>query len=140
MMIEWLKLLPLELKEVEVSKQPNDEPVADTEVVVDYEVPDELKRIWTFARALAKEAAEIALQSEFTDDSTKESRAELRCRAMELKRKAEIVKDLFWIGINKGANVWEVDSIGIRRDWKVVTKVKRNDDIPPFLKRLMGDD
>ena len=138
---EWLRLLPMELDMVKVSQFANNDAVAPTEKVVLKEVSADLKKLWCYSRQMAKEAATLALEGSFgADDGTVIDKEQVLARCYELKRKSDILKDLFWLGCNEEANSWDIPSIGIRKNWELVSFTKEKDDLPPTLKRLLGMD
>ena len=136
--MDWIKTISLELNEVSIMNEPNDEPVGKEEEVILHGVSDELKKLWIFSRILAKEAAQLAIDAKFSEKPMNKYEVHIMAgKAQELKRKSDIVKDIFWLGCSMEAKAWDMNNIGIREGWKVVKLPDDKDDMPPFLKRLM---
>uniref|UniRef100_A0A6M3JEH3 Uncharacterized protein n=1 Tax=viral metagenome TaxID=1070528 RepID=A0A6M3JEH3_9ZZZZ len=138
-MSTWLKLLTMELDSIAKADfmeppealSPNDNVIGDMD--------DSDKRLFTLSRLLIRDAQQNKLDSNFCPD--KGRREELENKAMNYGAKAQVVKELLWIGLRDRFGLWN-GTIGIRAGFKVVTIHNDNtdDDISPFLRHLLGDD
>ena len=134
-MSTWLKLLTLELDSINESDiiepvctpQKDDHPVG--------EMSDAARRLFTLARLLEKDAKQCQLDANFCGDKT--IRLELEARGYELAAKSEATQALMWISIRDEFKVWH-ESVGVRSSFKVVVSPNADNDIPPFLKKLLG--
>ncbi|MBU2101259.1 hypothetical protein KKH05_00850 [Patescibacteria group bacterium] len=120
---------------------PHHELAPDSEVSVDdYEVGQaspELQRLYITALQWLKKSAELALQAQFYRGSDEERMSLVR-RALELRSKGEILQNIFWAAVRDEFNLWEKDSIGIRKNWAVVWMDSRIPPIIGFLQDLFG--
>ena len=138
---EWVRMLPMELDMVKSTKFANNDEAEPNEKILLKEVSDDLKKMWCYSKQLAKEAATLALEGSFGGDNGEEvNKEQALAKCYELKKKADIVKDIFWLCCNEEANSWSIGGIGLRKNWELVELNKKKDDIPPSLKRLLGLD
>ena len=114
-MSTWLKLLPLELQELDKLSEPDTQiKPGDHEVGV---MSDDLKKLYSLYRSVDRASDQAKLDYRH---SLEEERAQLVGRAAELDKKAEVLRELFWIGVNDEFNLWSKRATGIRKGWKVV--------------------
>ena len=134
-MSTFLKLLPLELSGVKESEfiEP-DHPLEKSDQVVG-DMSDTAKRLFTLGRLMEKDASQFRLDAHYCNDEAKKS--ELAAKSDELAAKATFVRDLMWIGIRDELGLWG-KGIGVRPEFKVVTMPDISDDIPPIIKRFLG--
>jgi len=116
-MSTFLKLLPLELEQLE-GKQYLEPPVAvsDNETVVG-EVGDYARRLFTLWRMKERAAREHQVAAEFTTDKAEAVRL-MRMRH-ECIMKAKAISCLFWIAVRDEFELWGVSHVGINEGWKV---------------------
>lgn len=130
----WLKLLPIEIKEVTNYLLPPSSVDTSKDTVIG-SLPDELIKLYSLWTATSKECDRTLVDLRY-------SRADeaLFARYDELSDKAKALELLFWIGVKEHFNLWGVGvnaTIGIRQEYQIV-KFSREDNIPPFLKGLFG--
>jgi len=76
----------------------------------------------------SKEADDYIHELNFIGDS-KQIEVTLK-KILELKTKAEVLKMIFWISVRDRLDLWFIESLGIRKERKVVIV---DDDSFPFL-------
>ena len=124
-MITWLKLLPLEIQEVDVLIEPTDE-VKEGETIVGT-ISDDLKKLWTLCRSMKKSAELLSIEVKY-----KQADAEATGKVSELLTKARALEMIFWIGIFDELQLWgHPEQPGLRVGWQVV-EFKRPEMILPF--------
>ena len=116
--MSWLKILPVELANIDANEfiEPSEEVDPKSDVVVG-EASDDLKQIYTLVDKLQEAGARYAVDARFSKDNRFRSDAEKR--TYELKRKVETLLDIFWITLKDDFDLWDKDSVGIRKGWKV---------------------
>jgi len=134
-MSTFLRLLPLELAEIEEDSfiEPEDE-VAPNEHVVGEMTPDQ-KRLYTKCRLLRKEGLDVLNNLTICRRNEQQQLA----KASELARKSQAISEMFWVAINDEFALWDKDHIGVREGFKVVWIESNNEETPPpgdFLKWL----
>ena len=113
-MSTWLKLLPLELQEIDPLIEPTAE-IREGETVAGV-VSGELRKVYTLWRSLEKQADLLAIEFKYRKTTNDELG-----KVAELKAKAEALMMIFWIGVNDDLNLWgHPEQLGIRTDWNVV--------------------
>lgn len=113
-MSTWLKLLPLEIKDVNDLMEPTEE-IREGETVVGV-VSDELKKIWTLFRSLKKSADMLHVEMQYSKASTEE-----RGKLVELMAKARALEMIFWIGALDELQLWgHQEQCAMRVGWQVV--------------------
>lgn len=134
-MSTWLQLLPLELDGINNDKMIEPmHPLEKADHVVG-EMSDMSKRLFTLAQLLDKSGNQSKLDAQYCTD--KVERLEHMAQTNEFLAKSETVRTLMWIGIKDEFGLWN-EGIGVRVGFKVVTQPERSeDDIPPFLRRLL---
>jgi len=134
-MSTFLKLLPMELSSIKDSDyiQPGATLGKDDQEVG--KMSDLCKRLWTLGKSMEKEAMQHHLDSHYCNDKVK--RSELQTKENELAAKSEVLKSLMWIAIKDELGLWG-KGIGVRPEFKVVTMPDISDDIPPIIKRFLG--
>ena len=116
--MSWLKILPMELENIDAKEldEPGEEVDPRSDVVVG-EASDDLKRIYTLVNKLQEAAARYSIDARFSKDNRLRSDAEKK--TYELKRKIETLMEIFWITLKDDFDLWDKDSVGIRKGWKV---------------------
>ena len=113
-MSTWLKLLPLDIQDVNVLIEPTDE-IKEGETVAGV-VSDELKKVWTLCRSLKKRAEILAVELKYIKASDPE-----RARLGELMTKGRALELIFWIGVLDELQLWShPEQHGLRMGWQVV--------------------
>ncbi len=113
-MSTWLKLLPLEMQEVDELIEPIDE-IREGETVIGA-VSDELKKLWTLCKAGRKAAELLEVELRYTPTPSEE-----RARVTELMAKARAMEMIFWIGILDELQLWgHSEQCALRVGWQVV--------------------
>ena len=134
----WFDLLPADLSGLSTEEvlppygdmEPSDHWAGDASN------DEQLQRLYSLARRLAESAARTGLEAQLARKH--EQREEFIMKCYELRKKAELVIEIFWISIKDSFQLWDKDSIGIREDWQVVWS-DQDTSIPPFLKKLIGE-
>ncbi len=112
----WLNLLPLQLSETTDFLEPQqDMERGDHEIGL---MTEDHKRLFTLWRAVKRSAEEAVIQAKYAQ--SREQALEEKKRAEELALKAHILGDIFWVSLNDHYDVWDKESIGVRRGFKVV--------------------
>ena len=114
-MSTWLKLLPLEIKEVNDLGEPDTEVNIHDHIVG--ELSNDLRKLYTMWKKTTEVAARTKVDLLFSNSKHKE---ELDRRFSELSSKSEALREIFWIGVHDEHDLWSKDSVGVRRGWKVV--------------------
>lgn len=119
--MSWLKMLSVELSIIEPSEfaEPGEDVDPKTDIVVG-KASDDLKRIYTLTEKLQEAGARYSIDARFSKDNHLRSDAEKKMH--ELKRKTETLMDIFWIILKDDFDLWDKDSVGIRKGWKVTYK------------------
>jgi len=116
-------------------------PVEEGDTVVG-SVPISLRKMHTVGMLLEKAVDERVLQMKYapTEDVFNEN-SSFSTELHELKDKSEMIRSLFWVCIKEEFNLWKPGvSIGIRKDWQLVTFKGKNKGITDLIKRMMDDD
>lgn len=130
----WLKLLPIEIKEVSEYLLPPS-PVDTSKDTVIGSLPDELIKLYSLWTATSKECDRTLVDLRYSRDDEA-----LIARCDELSDKTKALESLFWIGVKEHFNLWGTgfkNTIGIRQEYQIV-QFSREDNMPPFLKGLFG--
>lgn len=116
--MSWLKILPVELSAIEPGEfaEPGEEIDPKADVVVG-EASNDLRRIYTLTEKLQEAGARYSIDARFSKDNRLRSDAEKKMH--ELKRKTEVLMEIFWIILKDDFDLWNKDSVGIRKGWKV---------------------
>jgi len=119
MIMSWLKILSIELSSIDAKEfiEPNTEVDLRSDVVVG-DADDELKRVYALTEKLQEAAARYSIDARFSKDNRLRSDAEKK--AYELRKKVEILMEIFWITLKDKFDLWDKNSVGIRKGWKVV--------------------
>lgn len=113
-MSTWLRLLPLEIADVQDLIEPIG-PIKEGETIVGV-VSDNLRKVWTLYNSLKKSAELLTVELRYAPAST-----EGRGRASELTAKARALELLFWIGVIDELEIWgHPEQCGLRVGWQVV--------------------
>jgi hypothetical protein len=119
-----LSLLLVELNQIEedqFAEPDSDMQTTDEDVG---EMNDYHKRLYTLARKMGRVAAEALVEGKFNNDATKKQ--DSMKRAEEYKTKSTIVMDVMWASINDDFSLWDKETVGVRRGFRVViNKSKR---------------
>jgi len=114
-MSDWLKLLPLELSQIDNFVEPDTDMDSGDNYVG--ELTTELKKLFTLWRRLMEAAARTKIDYQF---SKPEDRGRLRAKGLELEAKAKALEVIFWVCLQDEYQLWDRSNIGVRRDYKVV--------------------
>lgn len=125
----WLKLLPLELSQIEEKDfieppdelEPNDK-TPDERINQAGEMSIDERRLYTLWKTVEKSSFQLMLDSRYSKPNDEVSE-----KIHEIKSKAETLGDLFWITIRDGHRIWRPCSIGVRRGYKVVWYMPKDD-------------
>lgn len=128
-MSTFIKLLPLELAEIKEFQEPTADVVKGDHVVG--EMSEDLKKLWTLWKQSAYRASELSLQHRYGQQNV------TKAQATEAETKAEVLNIIFWIAIHDEFSLWDKNSTGVRRGFKVVWSDETHPDIPQFLRRLI---
>lgn len=80
---------------------------------------DNLIKLYSLWQNCEKTAAEKMMEARFSH-GTEDQRNEAGLRTLELKTKAELVGELFWIEVKDACHLWDKDNIGVRKGRIVV--------------------
>lgn len=133
----WLGVIPLELASI----TDYTEPVAEFDDRVDHAVGDMTegqKKLYTRWMDLERSAAQHSLDAQYARDNEKRRANFLRTE--ELSAKAAVLRAIFWIDIKDHFQLWDRDSIGIRKGFIVVWSEGGGSpqDIQDFFRRFSG--
>ena len=117
--------------------EPDDEVRINDHVVGCADGDVDIKKLYTIAIRLIREAEQAALDARWAKGKT--AKEEALKRATELGNKAKIVMGIFWASVHDSFDLWGKPSIGIRENWQVVW-TDEDTSLPPFLKGLLGED
>ncbi len=130
----WLDTVKMEMENMESSHLMEPPSEVDSHDHVVGEAEPELRKIYSLAMQWQKTAMELVVSARFTNDSvTREQRLK---RAEQLNQKSGVLMKVFWLSIRDAHDLWDKDSVGIRKEWKVVWS--ESNEIPPFLGLLGG--
>lgn len=81
-----------------------------------------LKKLWTLAAFYDAACQHAKLDSKYKAD-TDEQAADLRIRSARFSGLEDVVRALFWIQVKDEISLaaWESDSIGVRKDWMLIS-------------------
>lgn len=127
--MSWLKILAMELSGLGPNEIIEPETEVDKSDVVVGEASDDLKRIYTLAEKLREAGARYTVDARFSKDNR--LRADLQRKVYELSQKVETLMQIFWITLKDDFNLWDKNSIGVRKGWKVA--YSKNDSPTTFL-------
>lgn len=113
------RLLSLELNSLDQNDffEPDAEFEPDDQIVGD--LSEELIRLYTMWRLLEKQAIERMTEAKY-GRLPGEQKREMICKGKELHKKAELLRELFWIEVKDEHHLWDKSSIGVRKGRKVV--------------------
>lgn len=113
----WLDMVSMEIKNMDPDKliEPGGEVTSKDHVVG--EMDDDHKRFYSLAMQWEKAALEIALAGHYGNVN---ERAQAMRKAYQLRKKAEVLLENFWLSLNDTFDLWDKPSSGVRRGWKVV--------------------
>lgn len=133
-MSNWIDVIKMEIEMINAGEllEPYAEASSDDHVVGDLD--DDLKKIYTLALRWDKAAIEMLVSARYVNDDMR--RKQDLEKASELRRKSELLMDIFWVSIKDSFELWKNPSIGIRKGWKVVWSDANP--IPPIL-GILGD-
>src|SRR3989344_3670549 len=116
--MSWLKILPMELSSIDAKEfiEPDEKIDQRADVVVG-EASDDLKRIYTLVNKLQEVGARYSIDARFSKDNR--LRSDAGKKAYELAKKIEVLMEIFWIALKDDFDLWDKDSVGIRKGWKV---------------------
>lgn len=80
---------------------------------------DDLVKLYSLWQNCEKAAAEKMIEAKFSH-GTKDQRMEATLKVQELRIKAELVGELFWIEVKDACHLWDKDNIGVRKGRVVV--------------------
>jgi len=116
-MTTWLKLLPMELEEIEELIEPPLEFNPQTERKIG-EMSEDLKKLYTLWQNLEKEFAQQIVQARFARNERERKLTYLKLN--ETKERAEVLQRLFWISVRDEFKLWEEDTIAVRKGFLIV--------------------
>lgn len=115
--MSWLKILSMELSGLGLHEIIEPQTEVDKSDIVAGEASDDLKRIYTLAEKLREAGARYTVDARFSKDNR--LRADLQRKVYELSQKVETLTQIFWITLKDDFNLWDKNSIGVRKGWKV---------------------
>jgi hypothetical protein len=131
MVMSWLKLIPLELQEVETLIEPL-KPVGTDEKVVGT-APDAIRKMYTYMKVMQKEADLMAVELKYSNDT------ELIAAYEKRLWEAQTMKAILWGEVQAEFGLWGHSKLcAIRTDWQVVEYELPFRLFPPFFKFEWG--
>ena len=99
----------------------------------------DLKKLYTLLMETLKSAEQNFLNAKFARDN--EERDSSFRKFCELQEKARALHNIFWISVKDTFGLWNKDSVGVRKGFKVVWGAVEEAplDIADFIRRLMED-
>lgn len=131
-MSDWLKLLPLELSQIDSFKEPDVDMEPGDNLIG--ELTPVLKRLYTFWRKLEEAAARNEVDYHY---SRQENKEDLKNKSCELEAKARALRFIFWVCLQDEYQTWGKGRVGVRRGFKVVWSDEAPSDFD-FLKEFLG--
>ena len=128
-MSTFIKLLPLELAEIKEFQEPTAD-IEDGDHVVG-DMSEDLKKLWTLWKQSAYRASELKLQLRYGQQNV------TKAQTTEAETKAEVLNIIFWIAIHDEFSLWDKESTGVRKGYKVVWSDEAHPGLPPFLRRII---
>jgi len=127
----WLDIVKMELENLDskVLLEPTSE-VQPKDHVVGEADPD-LKRVYGLAMQWEKTAIEMVVAVRYVNNRANQEQT--IHKADELKKKSEILMDIFWTSLKDSFDLWQRPSVGIRKGWKVVWT---EPEVPPIISIL----
>lgn len=132
-MSTWLKFLSLELGEIADFLEPRVEFDPREDIYVG-EMIEDLKRLYTLWQNYDRVADQYLLEARHAKSENEMKSAFLK--AKELKERADVLENIFWISLKDEFGLWDKPSIGVRRGFVVVWSEGRG--LKDFLDFLLG--
>lgn len=129
-MSTFLKLLPLELQDIQNYIEPRQEKVGGDHIVG--VISDDLKKLWTLCQQYAESSAKAEAELRFGGAGE-----EFLGKVNELSEKAKALRDIFFIALCDEFELWDKKSTGVRKGFEVVW-TEEDDSLPPFIRRITG--
>lgn len=82
------------------------------------EISVELRKYFILSRQFTHGAARMFLEVQLAQNQQTQEEAASKC--LELETKAKLLREIFWISLKDEHRLWNKESIGIRRGWRVV--------------------
>lgn len=130
-MSTFLKLLPLELQDIQNYIEPRQKKMEGDHVVG--VMSDDLKKLWTLCQQYAESSAKAEAKLRFGSGVEEE----LGGKVNELSEKAKVLRDIFFIAVCDEFELWDKKSTGVRKGFEVVW-TEEDDSLPPFIRRILG--
>jgi hypothetical protein len=134
--MNWLKFLPMELREIDEVIEPRGE-ISPGEKVIG-EMTEDLKKLFTAWMLAKKRSEEFKLEAKIGTSDPEEA---ITNGYMWFAR-GDILQRMFWASVSDEFGLWKNAlqdyTTGVRKGFKVVIFEDKKPDIPDFLKRLFG--
>ena len=132
-MSTFVKLIPMELADIHDYQEPARDLAPEDQIVG--EMSTDLKKLFTLSLAYARKTAEAKVELAFGKPSE-----DLHSvgRVSELEEKTKVITSVFWIAVKDELGLWDKESIGIRKGFRVVWNENSQPDLGDFLRNLFG--
>lgn len=136
-MTTWVKLLPLEINDVEKLIEPEDE--VKTDDVIQGNMDPALCKLHTLWRLASKHSAYLRYQAEFDRQMTLE---EYTVKITESTIKQQALQILFWVSVYDDFKLWDkYPDAAVRKGFVIVVEKPHPRQMPGFLRFLgIGQD
>ena len=121
-MTTWIKLLPLEISNITEMWEPEQE----VDEAFDHpvgEMSDDLRKLFSLWRQTQKCAEQLILEARYSHNADEQK--SLGTRAFEIQKKAEVLREIFWISVRDEFGLWNKDAIGVCRGYLVIWSDKK---------------
>lgn len=129
-----LILMDVQLVEEKGLIEPQAEPGSGDHVVGT--AGPELQKLYSLALTWEKAATEAILAARYS--TTKVNLNQTAVKITQLREKAKILMEIFWISLKDAFNLWDKESVGIRKGWKVVWTNPQSPSIGDILGQIFG--
>ncbi len=131
MMPEYLKQLLDEVERFESNLfPPHNEPgIGEREIG---EVTDPwMRNVYAVAQMNAREMEQLKLDDRFSHEDHS-------VRIAQLDQRVDCLMEMFWLCARKQCHCWETSSVGLRKDWKIVSS-EAQDKVKSVLRKLFEE-
>lgn len=95
----------------------------------------EIRKLYGLAMQTSRRSAESIVSAQY--DINRETQEHHAAKAVELRKKAELLMEIFWVSIKDQFDLWQKPSVGIRKGWKVVWSEPGPDSILDLLGTIL---
>lgn len=124
----WLDIVRMELENLDPKFLPEPTTEVGSRDHVVGEADTDLKRLYALAMQWDKAAIESLVAARYINN--REDQEHLVEKAAEIRRKSELLMEIFWVSLKDYFDLWRKPSVGIRKGWKVVWS---EPEVPPII-------